>query len=280
MYDCFTKFGKSFILKPQGKVSMRLNSYNLKRDKDLLWLLTKKETTLQYKRTTLGIFWSMLNPLLLALVFYVAFVVILKIQKKDFPLFLLAALFPWTWFANSISASTVSLIANKNLIKKFPFPKHFLLTAGILSQGVHFLFSLPIITFLVCFYGKTPHVIWLLGIPLLFLIQFVLTIGVSLAVSVINVYFMDFQFIVAFLLNLLFWITPILYQLDTIPESYRFLSLYINPLTPLMSSWRELFLSNKIHWNWLVSAFFSSLVVFFAGLTIFRRLNRRIDEVL
>ena len=259
---------------------MRWNRYNLKRDRDLLWLLTKKETTLQYKRTILGIFWSLLNPLLLALVFYIAFIIVLKIQKKDFSLFLLAALFPWTWFSNSISASTVSLIANRSLIKKFPFPKHFLLAAGVFSQGVHFLFSLPIIAFLVYYYGKTAHIIWLLGIPLLIVIQLIMTIGISLAVSVINVYFMDFQFIVAFLLNLLFWITPIIYQLDTIPESYRFLSLNINPLTPLMSSWRELFLSNKIHWNWLVSAFFSSLVVFSAGLIIFRRLNRRLDEVL
>jgi lipopolysaccharide transport system permease protein len=259
---------------------MKLNSYSLKRDRDLLWLLTKKETTLQYKRTILGIFWSLLNPLLLALVFYIAFIVVLKIQKKDFPLFLLAALFPWTWFSNSVGASTVSLIANRSLIKKFPFPKHFLLTAGVLSQGVHFLFSLPIITFLVYYYGKTAHAIWLLGIPLFILVQFILTIGVCLAVSVINVYFLDFQFIVAFLLNLLFWITPIIYQLDTIPEPYRFLSCYINPLTPLMSSWRELFLSNKMHWDWLVNAFSSSLVVFFAGLIIFRKLNRRIDEVL
>jgi len=221
----------------------------------------------------------LLNPLLLALIFYVAFIVILKIEKKDFPLFLLAALFPWTWFSNSISASTVSLIANRSLIKKYPFPKHFLLTAGVFSQGVHFLFSLPIITFLVYSYGKTAHPIWLLGIPLLLVIQFFLTIGVSLAVSVINVYFMDFQFIVNFLLNMLFWITPIIYQLDTIPAPYRPIS-YANPLTPLMSSWRELFLSNKIQWNWLLAASFSSLAVFFAGLIIFRRLNRRLDEVL
>ena len=254
--------------------------YSLQRNIDLLRLLTRKEITLQYKRTSLGILWSLLNPLLLALVFYIAFAVILKIHKQDFPLFLLAALFPWTWFSNSISASTVSLAANKSLIKKYPFPKHFLLTAGVISQGVHFLFSLPIIIFLVYSYGKTVHAIWLLGIPLLLLIQFLMTMGVSLAVSVINAYFMDFQFIVAFLLNLFFWITPIIYQLDTIPAPYRPLSLYMNPLTPLMSSWRELFFSNEIHWNWLLTAFLSSLVVFFAGLIIFRRINRRLDEVL
>jgi lipopolysaccharide transport system permease protein len=253
---------------------------DLQRDIDLLWLLTRKEVTLQYKRTMLGILWSLLNPLLLALIFYIAFIVILKIEKKDFPLFLLAALFPWTWFSNSVSASTVSMITNKSLIKKFPFPKHFLLTAGVLSQGVHFLVSLPIILFLVCFYGKVPHVIWFLGIPLLLFIQFLMTIGVSLAVSVVSVYFADFQFIVAFLLNMFFWITPIIYQLDTIPAPYRPISLYLNPLTPLMSSWRELFMSNQIQWNWLSTAFISSLVIFFVGLLIFRRLNKRLDEVL
>jgi lipopolysaccharide transport system permease protein len=259
---------------------MILIPHHLQREMDLLRILTHKEITLQYKRTALGILWSLLNPLLLALIFYIAFIVILRIEKKDFPLFLLSALFPWTWFSNSVSASTVSLITNKSLIKKFPFPKHFLLTAGVLSQGVHFFFSLPIILFLVCFYGKVPHVIWFLGIPLLLLIQFLMTIGVSLAVSVISVYFMDFQFIVAFLLNMFFWITPIIYQLDTIPAPYRPISLYINPLTPLMSSWRELFMSNQIHWNWIATAFLSSLVIFFAGLLIFRRLNKRLDEVI
>jgi lipopolysaccharide transport system permease protein len=259
---------------------MRLNSYNLKRDRDLLWLLTKKQTTIQYKRTILGIFWSLLNPLLLALVFYIAFVGVLKIHKKDFPLFLLTALFPWTWFSSSVSASTVSLISNRTLIKKFPFPKHFLLAAQIFSEGLHFLFSVAVITLLICYYGKTVGGIWLLGIPVLLIIQYILTMGVALAVSVVSVYFLDFQFIVAFALNLFFWVTPILYQLDTIPERYRFLSLYFNPLSPLMCSWRELFLSNTMHWGWIANALLSSLVIFFVGLLIFRRLNRRLDEVL
>jgi lipopolysaccharide transport system permease protein len=254
--------------------------YNLQRNIDLLWILTQKEITLQYKRTTLGILWSLLNPLLLALVFYVAFTIILKVQIKDFSLFILSALFPWTWFANSVSASTVSLISNKSLIKKFPFPKHFLLIANVLSQGVHFLFSLPIIVCLVYYYSRSADMIWLVGIPILLVIQFIITIGASLAVSVINVYFMDFQFIVAFLLTLLFWITPIVYQFDTVPEAYRLGFIYINPLTSLMSSWREIFMSNSIHWNWLLIAFFGSSVVFCTGLLIFRRLSKRVDEVI
>jgi ABC-type polysaccharide/polyol phosphate export permease len=91
---------------------------------------------------------------------------------------------------------------------------------------------------------------------------------------------MDFQFIVAFLLTLLFWVTPIVYQFDIVPEAYRFWFMYINPLTSLMSSWRELFMSNSIHWSWLSIAILDSLVVFFAGLFIFRRLSKRVDEVI
>ncbi|MGQ9778210.1 MAG: ABC transporter permease, partial [Thermodesulfobacteriota bacterium] len=191
-------------------------SYNLKREIDLLLILTQNEITLQYKRTSLGILWSILNPLLLALVLYIAFTMILKVQIKEFPLFILSALFPWTWFANSVNSATVSLISNKSIIKKFPFPIHFLLIANILSQGVHFLCSLPIVAFLVYYYGKSINLIWLIGIPLLLFIQFIITLGACLAVSVINVYFLDFQFIVAFILNLLFWVTPIVYNFNIV----------------------------------------------------------------
>jgi len=254
--------------------------YQLQRDFDLLWLLTQKEITLQYKRTSLGILWSLLNPLLLALVFYIAFTIILKVQVKDFLLFLLSGLFPWTWFANSVNASTIILTSNKSLIKKFPFPKHFLLIANVLSQAVHFIFSLPIIILLVYNYERNVGTIWMVGIPLLLIIQFIITMGASLAVSVVNVYFYDFQFIVNFFLTILFWLTPVVYPFETIPETFRFWFMYINPLTPLMSSWRELFMSNSLRWNWLALSLFDGAVVFFIGLFIFFKLSKRVDEVI
>ena len=92
--------------------------------------------------------------------------------------------------------------------------------------------------------------VWLIGIPLLSLIQFVMTLGASMAVSTINVYFMDFQFIVAFLLNLFFWMTPIIYELQAVPEAYRSLFMYLNPMTSLISLWRVLFMSNTLDLEW------------------------------
>ncbi len=252
----------------------------MQRKIDLLWILTRKEIILQYKRTSLGILWSLLNPLLLAFVFYIAFNIILGVQIANFPLFILCALFPWTWFATSVSASAMSLISNKSLVKKFPFPKHYLLVASVFSQGVHFLFSIPIIIILVYLYNKSVGSIWLIGVPILLLIQFTMTIGISLPVSVINVYFMDFQFIVGFLLQVLFWVTPIVYGFDKIPEAYRILFFYMNPMTPLINSWRELFMSNAIYWNSIAIASLGSVVIFFMGFLIFRKLGKRIDEVI
>jgi lipopolysaccharide transport system permease protein len=259
---------------------MGLDYKKLQTKKDLLWILTRKEIILQYKRTSLGILWSLLNPLLLALVFYIAFNIILGVQIANFPLFILSALFPWTWFSASVSASTVSLISNKSLVKKFPFPKHYLLLANVFSQGVHFLFSIPIIIILAYLYSKSVGPIWFVGVPILLLIQFTITMGISLPVSVINVYFMDFQFIVAFLLQVLFWVTPIVYKFDKIPEAYRIPFFYMNPMTPLINSWRELFMSNAIYWNSIGIASLGSLVIFFVGLLIFRKLSKRIDEVI
>ena len=254
--------------------------YNPRREIDLLCILTQEQITLQYKRTWLGIIWSLLNPLLLACIFYIAFTIVLKVKSEEFSLFLLSGLFPWTWFNSSVSASTVSLISNKSLIKKFPFPKPFLLISGILSEGVHFLFSLPIILLLGWYYGKSPDWTWLVGIPILLLTQFVITLGVSLAVSVINVYFRDFQFVVNFVLNLLFWLTPIIYQFETIPEAYRPLFLYVNPLTSLIISWRELFLLNRIRWDLFLLALLGSFVVLLLGLLIYQKFNKRVDELL
>ena len=259
---------------------MKLDYGNLRRRMDLLWILTRKEIILQYKRTSLGILWSLLNPLLLAFVFYIAFSVILGVRIMNFPLFILSALFPWTWFSTSVSASTVSLISNRSLVRKFPFPKHYLLLGSVFSQGVHFLFSIPIIIVLVYSYHKSAGLIWFAGVPMLLLIQVIITIGISLPVSVINVYFTDFQFIVGFLLQVLFWMTPIVYRFDTIPQAYRTLFLYMNPMTSLMNSWRELFMSNAIHWNSIATSCLDSLLIFFVGLIIYRKLGKRIDEVI
>jgi len=251
----------------------------LRRKWDLLWLLTKKEVTLKYKRTSLGILWSLLNPILVALVLFIAFKVFMRIQMENYAFFLLSALFPWNWFSASIILSSGTLIGNVSLIKRIRFPRHFLIIATVLAQFVNLLFSIPIIVGLAYFYGKGPGISWLLAIPILIVLQFAVTIGICLAISMVNAYFRDMEYIIGVIVSMLFWMTPIIYPLDAVPKAYQ-IYLILNPLTYLITSWRDIFMSNSINWGNIGISLGSSVVFFLLGVLVFRSLGKKLDEVL
>lgn len=249
------------------------------RKKDLLWLLTKKEVTLKYKRTFLGIIWSLLNPILLAIILFIAFKIFMRIQMENYTFFLLSALFPWNWFSASIIMSTGTLIGNVNLIKRIRFPRHFLIIATILAQLINLLFAIPIIIGFSYFYGSGPGINWLAIVPILIFIQFIVTTGICLSISMINAYFRDMEYIVGVVISMLFWVTPIIYPLNIVPEAYR-IYLIINPLTYLITAWRDIFMSNSTDWGSIGISFGSSLIFFVLGVFVFQRLGKRLDEVI
>ncbi len=246
---------------------------------DLLKLLVKQEITLKYKRTYLGFLWSLLNPLLTGLVLFIAFRIFMRFEMEDYTLFLLAALFPWTWFSASVTMSTNALTGNISLIRKVLFPKHFLILATITGQLVNLIFALPILLVLVFYYGKAPAMNWFIGIPVLIVVQFTVTYGIALVISMVNAFFRDMEHIVNVCISMLFWMTPILYPLEAVPEKYR-IYLAINPVTYLIQSWRDIFLNNTTNWHVISISLVTAMLVFFAGSIIFKRLDKRLDEVL
>ena len=264
----------------QIKNSKIMNSNReLLRKKDLLWLLTKKEVTLKYKRTFLGIIWSLLNPILVAAVLFIAFKIFMRIQMKNYIFFLLSALFPWNWFSASVTISTGTLIGNVNLIKRIAFPRHFLVIATILAQFVNLLFALPIIVAFSCLYGEGPRISWLFIVPILIIVQLTVTTGICLAVSMVNAYFRDMEYIINVVVSMLFWMTPIIYPLNMVPEAYR-IYLVLNPLTYLITAWRDIFMSNSTDWGSIGISFGSSLIFFVLGVFVFQRFGKRLDEVI
>lgn len=251
----------------------------LRRQFDLLWLITVKEVTLKYKRTYLGIIWSLLNPVLSSIIFYIAFRIFMRVRVENYTLFLMSAMFPWTAFSAASSLSASSLINNVSLIKKIRFPRQMLVISVVIAQLVNFLFSIPVICVVVLLYHLTPGLSWMAGIPILIVVQFTLTLGFCLALSMVNTYFRDMEYIIGIFLNMLFWLTPVVYPVSAVPEQYR-TYMYVNPLTPLMSSWRELFMSNRIEWGGIGLSFAISLGVLCCGTLIFRVLGQRVDEIL
>jgi len=261
------------------KVKIRIRNREFLQKKDLLWLLTKKEITLKYKRTVLGIFWSLLNPILLAIVLFIAFKIFLRIQMENYTFFFLSALFPWNWFSASVIISTGTLIGNVHLIKRIRFPRHFLILATILGQLVNLLFSLPILMGFSYYYGEGPSINWAISIPLLIIIQFIVTVGICLTISIVNAYFRDMEYLIGIVITLLFWMTPIIFPLNAVPQAYR-IYLTLNPLTYLITAWRDVFMSNLIDWGNIGISFGTSLVFLFLGVLVFQRLGKRLDEVI
>lgn len=252
---------------------------NYRQQFDLLWLLIKKEVTLKYKRTYLGVLWSLLNPILTSIVLYIAFSKFMRFEMKNYTLFLLAALFPWNWFSATVLMSTGTLTNYIGLIKRVLFPRHFLIIATVFGQLINLIFAFPILIILVYWYDKTVDINWLLGIPVLIIVQFFVTLGISLLLSMLNAFFRDMEYLISVSINMLFWMTPIIYPLEAVPEKYR-IYLIFNPLTYLISAWRELILNNKIEWSYLGISAITGLVFLIIGSLVFILLGRKLDEVI
>ncbi|MBT9172001.1 MAG: hypothetical protein DDT21_00377 [Syntrophomonadaceae bacterium] len=151
--------------------------------------------------------------------------------------------------------------------------------ATIIAQLVNFIFSLPVLIGLTYYYGSAPTLNWLIGIPVLVIVQFAVIYGLSLIISIANAFFRDLEYIVTVLMSLLFWMTPIIYPLQAVPEEYQVL-LVMKPATYLMQAWRDLFFNNMINWHNIAISAMTAALVLLAGLLIFKKLERKLDEVL
>jgi lipopolysaccharide transport system permease protein len=246
---------------------------------DLALVLTRKEMKVRYKNYVLGYVWSIANPLAYALVFYIAFHVIMKIQIEQYALFLIAGLFPWQWFSNSVTVSPSTFLGNASLIKKIAFPRSILVLAVVLQDGLHFLISIPVILGFVVAYGGRPSATWLWAIPVLFIAELLLTLGTALFLATVNLFFRDIERLVAVLMVFVFYFTPVLYSEHMIPAAYAPL-LKFHPVAPLVISWRNLFLSNSVSQEYLLLSVCSGAVFCVVGYLVYRSLSWRFGEVL
>lgn len=246
---------------------------------DLLLVLTLKELKVRYKNNVLGYLWSVLHPLAFAFVFFVAFKIVMRIQMENYTLFLIAGLFPWQWFSNSVNFSTGALIGNASIIKKINFPREVIPMVTVLNDAIHFILAFPVIILFMLIYHKLPTISWLYGIPLLFALQFLLIYGLSLIFSAINLFFRDMERLISIFTTLLFYFTPIIYPETMIPEKYRHL-IMLNPVAPLMINWRNLILDGRIELVELVPCFIYSVLIFVTGYLLFKKLSYRFAEVL
>jgi len=246
---------------------------------DLTIVLTQKELKVRYKNSFFGYLWSIGHPLAFAMVFFIAFKVIMRVQMADYVLFLIAGLFPWQWFANSVNMAPNIFLGNASIIKKVNFERSAGVLAAVLNETIHFAVSIPVIIFFVFFYHRGAHFSWLYGIPLLMLVQLAMTCGIALAISSLNIFFRDLERIAVICVTLLFYFTPVIYSPDMVPQKYQAL-INLNPLAPLMASWRSLFLDGTLDPSLVaLSAVYAALSLI-VGFLIYKKLVWKFAEVL
>ena len=267
-----------FVIEPSGS-AIRIDFRELWHYRDLLYFLTWREVSLRYKQTVLGFLWAVLQPLMTMVVFTVFLGRLAKVPSDGVPysVFSYLGLLPWMYFANAVTRSGSSLVAQANLLSKVYFPRVLIPLSATLSALVDFAIALGILFVLMLWNRLVPAPSTLLLIPLTVLTAVAAT-GVGMWLAALNVQYRDIQHAMPFLLQIWMYATPVVYPASLVPEKWRpFFAL--NPLTGIIEAYRAAALGRSLDWTSLGIS--TAVVVGFAliGAWRFRRVERLFADI-
>jgi lipopolysaccharide transport system permease protein len=246
---------------------------------DLLRSLVGRDMKLLYKRSVLGIAWTLINPLLQLIVFVFVFQVILPVNIPQYSSFVFTGLLVWTWFQSALFQATGVIIQNRALIRQPGFPTTILPIVTVTTGLIHFILALPVL-FLFLAIDRIQFQPVILLLPFLQAIQFVLTISLSYFLSALNVTFRDTQHTLGVLLQLWFYITPIFYDFKNVPIHYQILYLF-NPMVNLVDAYRSILMyGRQPNWLPLLLTMVLALLLLPLGHRLFKRQSAHFVEEL
>lgn len=203
----------------------------------VLFQLIHQQITLRYRRTVFGFLWTLLNPLLNMAIIAVVFSMVMKFQVNDYAIFLFSGMIPWAIFSNSLNQASSALIANESLFKKIYLPKQIFVISTVATTLIDSLLSTACL-FIIAFCLGASMTPALFILPLSFLIFTLFSLGLSLILSIVSVYFRDVQYLVGVVLQALYFATPIIYPITAIPERFHFI-FSSNPLFYFLELFRQ-----------------------------------------
>jgi ABC-2 type transport system permease protein len=208
--------------------------------RELLKNLVFKELKLKYRGSVFGFLWSLVNPLLMMIVYTVAFTVILQIRNEGFVFSLMLGLLSWGFFANSASLSTGAIVDNSGLLKSVLFPRAILPIGAVLFNLAQFALTISVFLPAMMLWYRVPPSLPMILFPALVVLQLIFTIGIALILSTATAFFRDVRHLLEVALAVMFWTTPIVYELSQVPERLQMLIL-LSPVSPFVVAYQQIF---------------------------------------
>lgn len=247
--------------------------------KELLVNLVIKDLKVRYRGAVLGYMWSLLNPILMMLVYTFIFSFIVRIEVENYPVFLLCALLPWSFFSTSLTVASASIVDNFNLINKVYFPREIFPISVILSNLLHLIISMTILIVFLLF-TQANLGFSILVLPLVVLAHVIFTIGLSLLLSCLTVFYRDIKHILEVVVMIWFYATPIIYPLSMVPEQFQ-IFFDLNPMVWLISIYRSiLFYGESPAFSVLFTTYLISFLMLFLGHYIFQKYDKQIPKAI
>jgi len=241
---------------------------------ELFWTYLK----LRHVGSVLGFIWTLLNPILYILTYWIVFSLIIRMGLENYPLFLIPGYLAWNFTFSAIVNSSESILQSKDLITKIAFPNEIIVLTNVAVGLVDFVISL-IIFIIVIFIFYPPVSYYITLVPVILFLQILLTVGVSMIVACISVYFKDVPKLIVVLGNIFFFLTPIFYPLDFIPSDFRIIAL-INPLAQIINIYHDLIYYKEFPSIILIIITATvSFTVFAIGFLVFNKLRFSFAEL-
>lgn len=250
--------------------------------RSVLWTLVVRDLRVRYSRSVLGYVWTILDPLLMSLIYFLVFVYIFKrddLGHEPYFLFLLIGLLSWQWFSGCLTDTSRALIQEAKLVRSTNLPREIWVLRVVVSKGVEYLLSLPVLLAFLAFYlvkGQTHLNGWLVLFPFGVLLQFTASIGIGLLLAPVTALVTDMQRVIRIFMRMLFYATPVIYAGHLVPKPYDKL-MWLNPMTGILELMRAGFFSHEkfpILWGAVVTGAVVSVAVLFVGNAVFGRLER------
>ena len=260
---------------------MLIQAQQLLKTRDLVFAWTIRTLRGRYQQSALGWLWAVVQPVATVAIFAIVFTRIVPVDTGGVPyiLFSYTAVVPWTLLATSLTDMAMSLVQNMNLVGKIYFPREALPIAALLARIADFGISFVLLVILVMIYGIPVLPLGLLFLPLIFLIQLALILGLGIGSAALNVFYRDVDPFLKLIIQIWFYASPILYPLSLVPVKWQWLY-FLNPMSGIIAAYRDVLIYNRLPGDYLLPAAVVSLVIFAAGYWFFKRVEFQFADII